>query len=72
MNAFGKKHGLAFDDDDIEYYTRLFRDKIGSNPTSTELYDLSQGNSEHSRHWFFTGKMCVDGVLREKSPFKKN
>ena len=71
IHAFGKKHGLAFDHDDIEYYTRLFRDKIGRDPTSTELYDLSQGNSEHSRHWFFTGKMCIDGVLKEKSLLKK-
>ena len=59
---FGKCHGLAFDEDDIDYYTNLFKNKIGRNPTSTELYDLSQGNSEHSRHWFFTGKMVIDGV----------
>lgn len=67
LREFGEEHGLAFDDDDIDYYTTLFQDKIGRKPTSAELYDLSQGNSEHSRHWFFTGKMCVDGILRENS-----
>ena len=50
---------MAFDDDDIEYYTTLFKDKLNRNPTSCELYDLSQGNSEHSRHWFFNGKFTI-------------
>jgi phosphoribosylformylglycinamidine synthase len=31
-------------------------------PTDVELYDMAQSNSEHSRHWFFGGKMVVDGV----------
>ena len=61
IQTYGETHGLAFDKDDIQAYTRLFRDIIGRYPTSTELYDLSQGNSEHSRHWFFTGKIIVDG-----------
>ncbi len=26
-----------------------------------ECFDLSQSNSEHSRHWFFRGKLIVDG-----------
>jgi hypothetical protein len=38
------------------YYTTLFRDQIKRNPTTVECFDLSQSNSEHSRHWFFTGK----------------
>ena len=62
IKNYGEIHGLAFDEDDIYAYTRLFKDIIGRYPTSTELYDLSQGNSEHSRHWFFTGTMCIDGV----------
>ena len=41
---------------DLDYYYRLFRDKIGRNPTSVECFDLAQSNSEHSRHWFFGGK----------------
>lgn len=45
--------GLAFDEWDIQYYTRLFRDTLKRNPTSVECFDLAQSNSEHSRHWFF-------------------
>lgn len=53
--------GLAFDEQDIQYYTRLFRDDIKRDPTTVELFDIAQSNSEHSRHWFFTGKMVIDG-----------
>ncbi len=68
IKTFGETNGLSFDDDDINYYTELYG-KIGRNPTSSELYDLSQGNSEHSRHWFFNGTFIIDGVKQEKSPF---
>uniref|UniRef100_T1IU41 Phosphoribosylformylglycinamidine synthase n=1 Tax=Strigamia maritima TaxID=126957 RepID=T1IU41_STRMM len=54
--------GLALDDWDIDYYTNLFCNKIKRNPTSVECFDLAQSNSEHSRHWFFKGKMFVDGI----------
>uniref|UniRef100_A0A674HUL2 Phosphoribosylformylglycinamidine synthase n=2 Tax=root TaxID=1 RepID=A0A674HUL2_TAEGU len=53
--------GLAFDSWDLEFYTRLFQ-KIGRNPTSVELFDLAQSNSEHSRHWFFRGHLSIDGT----------
>lgn len=53
--------GLAFDEQDIQYYTSLFRDEIKRNPTTVELFDIAQSNSEHSRHWFFTGKLVIDG-----------
>ncbi|CAN1145051.1 Probable phosphoribosylformylglycinamidine synthase, chloroplastic/mitochondrial [Linum perenne] len=53
--------GLAFDEQDLEYYTRLFREDIKRNPSTVELFDIAQSNSEHSRHWFFTGKIVVDG-----------
>ena len=45
--------GLSFDEWDIQYYTKLFRDTLKRNPTSVECFDLAQSNSEHSRHWFF-------------------
>ncbi|XP_054150595.1 phosphoribosylformylglycinamidine synthase, partial [Melozone crissalis] len=51
---------LAFDSWDLEFYTQLFQ-KAGRNPTSVELFDLAQSNSEHSRHWFFRGHVTVDG-----------
>lgn len=53
--------GLAFDEQDLQYYTKLFQDDIKRNPTNVELFDIAQSNSEHSRHWFFTGKIVIDG-----------
>jgi phosphoribosylformylglycinamidine synthase len=57
-----KEMGLAFDDRDLEYYTDLFLDHIKRNPTNVECFDIAQSNSEHSRHWFFKGRLIVDGV----------
>ena len=53
--------GLAFDDWDLDYYTELFRHRIGRNPTNVECFDVAQSNSEHSRHWFFKGRLVIDG-----------
>ncbi len=62
-----KKLGLAFDDWDLDFYTNLFQNILKRNPTSVELFDCAQSNSEHSRHWFFKGKMIVDGVIENGS-----
>ncbi|PSR93128.1 Phosphoribosylformylglycinamidine synthase [Actinidia chinensis var. chinensis] len=61
LEEINEKMGLAFDEQDLEYYTKLFRDDIKRNPTTVELFDIAQSNSEHSRHWFFTGKIVIDG-----------
>ncbi|KAI0496230.1 hypothetical protein KFK09_022541 [Dendrobium nobile] len=61
LEQMNLKMGLAFDEHDIEYYTSLFRDDIKRNPTTVELFDIAQSNSEHSRHWFFNGKLVIDG-----------
>ncbi|XP_053908773.1 phosphoribosylformylglycinamidine synthase [Cuculus canorus] len=61
--------GLSFDAWDVEYYTRLFLE-AGRNPTSVELFDLAQSNSEHSRHWFFKGRLVVDGEEKPQSLFQ--
>ena len=53
--------GLGLDDWDINYYCNLFVKDIGRNPTNVECFDLSQSNSEHSRHWFFRGKLVIEG-----------
>lgn len=53
--------GLGLDDWDIEYYYNLFVKNIGRDPSNVECFDLSQSNSEHSRHWFFRGRLVVDG-----------
>ena len=53
--------GLGLDDWDLEYYYDLFVNHVKRNPSNVECFDLSQSNSEHSRHWFFKGKLIVDG-----------
>lgn len=59
--------GLAFDEADLDYYTRLFTDVLKRNPTNVECFDLAQSNSEHSRHWFFKGCLVVEGKELEQS-----
>ncbi|XP_051186328.1 probable phosphoribosylformylglycinamidine synthase, chloroplastic/mitochondrial [Lolium perenne] len=79
LEEINLKMGLAFDEQDIKYYTHLFRDDIKRNPTTVELFDIAQSNSEHSRHWFFNGKIDIDGETMAstlfqlvKSPLKAN
>ncbi|HMK56099.1 MAG TPA: phosphoribosylformylglycinamidine synthase [Dissulfurispiraceae bacterium] len=71
--------GLGLDEWDIDYYYNLFVNDIGRNPTDVECFDLSQSNSEHSRHWFFGGRLVIDGVEADrtlmqivKEPYKRN
>lgn len=61
LEEINRNMGLAFDEQDLDYYTGLFRDDIKRNPTTVELFDIAQSNSEHSRHWFFNGKLVIDG-----------
>jgi len=65
LRKLNKEMGLGMDDWDIEYYFDLFVKKMQRNPTNVECFDLGQSNSEHSRHWFFTGRLKIDG---EKQP----
>ena len=39
--------GLAFDDWDLKFYTKLFVETLGRDPTNVELFDMAQSNSEH-------------------------
>ena len=61
LEKINREMGLGLDDWDLDYYTNLFVKDIRRNPTNVECFDLSQSNSEHSRHWFFRGKLIVDG-----------
>ncbi|ENN76633.1 hypothetical protein YQE_06853, partial [Dendroctonus ponderosae] len=67
LKEIDRELGLAFDEADLAYYTNLFKNVLKRNPTNIECFDLAQSNSEHSRHWFFKGKMIVDGVEYEES-----
>mmetsp|Transcript_9220 Transcript_9220/g.27754 ORF Transcript_9220/g.27754 Transcript_9220/m.27754 type:complete len:1375 (-) Transcript_9220:489-4613(-) len=60
--------GLGFDEWDMDYYLKLFTG-LGRDPTNVELFDLAQSNSEHSRHWFFRGKLIIDGEEVDKDLF---
>ena len=56
LNKYNNKYNYGFDRYDINYYKGVF-DKYDREPTNVELFDLSQSNSEHSRHWFFNEKI---------------
>jgi len=79
LERINKEMGLGLDEWDMEYYYNLFVRDIGRNPTDVECFDLSQSNSEHSRHWFFKGRLIVDGkeiseslIEIVKQPLKAN
>jgi phosphoribosylformylglycinamidine synthase len=61
LERINREMGLGLDEWDINYYYRLFVEEIGRNPTNVECFDLGQSNSEHSRHWFFKGRLVIDG-----------
>jgi phosphoribosylformylglycinamidine synthase len=61
LERINSELGLAFDDWDLDFYTTLFRDRVGRDPTDVECFDIAQSNSEHSRHWFFKGRLVIDG-----------
>ncbi len=62
LEKVNREMGLAFDEWDLDYYTDLFVNRVGRNPTVVECFDIAQSNSEHSRHWFFKGRLIIDGV----------
>lgn len=71
--------GLGLDEWDIDYYYNLFVVDLKRNPTDVECFDLSQSNSEHSRHWFFKGRLIIDNkdvpeTLMQivKEPYRRN
>jgi phosphoribosylformylglycinamidine synthase len=70
LEEFNTLKGLGFDDWDLEFYTNMFVEKLKRNPTDVEVFDLGQSNSEHSRHWFFSGKIIIDGVEKEETLFQ--
>jgi len=70
LEEINRRMGLAFDDWDLDYYTRMFREDMKRDPTNVELFDIAQSNSEHSRHWFFRGNLFrEDGTQYPKKLF---
>ncbi len=54
IDEYNQTEKLGFDSQDLKNYKKLFCE-VGRYPTNVELYDLSQCNSEHARHWYFKG-----------------
>ena len=69
LKKANKDMGLGMDEWDIKFYYNLFVNDIGRNPTNVECFQLGQANSEHSRHWFFKGKIVIDEVKMDKTLF---
>lgn len=61
LKKFNRESGLGMDDWDIGYYQDLFRRVLKRDPSNVELFMLGNNNSEHSRHWFFKGKLIIEG-----------
>jgi len=61
LRKINKEIGLGMDDWDINFYFDLFTKDFKRNPTNVECFQLGQANSEHSRHWFFKGRLIIDG-----------
>ncbi|MDD5725877.1 MAG: phosphoribosylformylglycinamidine synthase [Patescibacteria group bacterium] len=61
LRTYGKQNGCGWDEQDLDFLGRLFRDDLKRNPTDVELFQLAQANSEHSRHGFFKGRHVIDG-----------
>lgn len=58
---FNRESGLGMDQWDMEFYLNLFVKVLRRDPTNVELFMLGNNNSEHARHWFFKGKLIIDG-----------
>jgi phosphoribosylformylglycinamidine synthase len=61
LARFNREKGLGMDQWDMEFYLNLFVKTLRRNPTNAELFMLGNNNSEHARHWFFKGKLIIDG-----------
>lgn len=66
IRKFSKEAGLGMDGWDIRHWSDLFR-RYGRNPTDAELFDIGNGNSDHSRHWFFRGRLVIGGAEMPQS-----
>src|SRR3989344_4704614 len=78
MRDANKTLGLGMDAWDEHHWTEFFT-RLGRNPTDVELFQIGNGNSEHSRHWFFRGIQVINGkVMPEtlmdivKEPWKRD
>ncbi len=60
--------GLALSSDEIDYLLQAYQ-RLGRNPTDTELVMFGQVNSEHCRHKIFNASWTIDGEARPHTLF---
>src|SRR3990167_4869319 len=62
LGQVSSEMGFGWDDQDIEMIGHFFVVILKRDPTDVELMQLAQANSEHSRHFFFKGRLVIDGA----------
>ncbi|MFH1789801.1 MAG: phosphoribosylformylglycinamidine synthase [bacterium] len=70
LKEINKDMGLGMDDWDIDFYYNFFSRDLNRNPTNVECFQLGQSNSEHSRHWFFKGRIFIDNQEMPETLFE--
>lgn len=58
LQDYSREMSLGMDMDDLRACKEMF-DRYGRDPTTAELHDLANCNSEHSRHHLFRGRFRV-------------
>lgn len=69
LQSVNRQRGLAMDPQDLAYYYDLFSNQLRRDPTIVELSGLGILNSDHARHWTFSGEYRVDGQIVPESGF---
>ena len=54
---------------DIDYYSKLF-ESLNRKPNNIEISDIIQTNNEHTRHFFFKGKLIKNKKEQKQSLFQ--
>jgi phosphoribosylformylglycinamidine synthase len=60
LKKYNRENGLGMDEWDVGFYFNIFTKMLHRDPTDVELFMLGNNNSEHSRHWYFKGKLIID------------
>lgn len=66
LARYSKKHGLGMDATDLERVYGLFK-RLGRNATDVEIFQIGQGDSNHCRHWNYTGIFYINGIRSPKT-----
>lgn len=70
FSIINKCNEYNIDNEIYNYYCKIFKNQKINN---IELFDLAQSNSEHARHWFFSGNINIlnnDKLIKNLNLFK--